>query len=1088
MENVAADFTINNNNLEAEFDLGEEQHFDCSFELFASGTVWGSIGGLLSNQTDLQNALDGKQNVLTAGDNIQIVDGVISATDTTYTAGTGISIVNGVISNTQTSAQWGNITGTLSNQTDLQNALNAKQDTISDLSSIRSNAQNGASAYNTIQTYGDIVTYNAADFATSAQGTLASTALQPGDNISELVNNSGYITGINSSDVTAALGYTPYDSNNPDGFISGIDSTDVTTALGYTPYDSSNPAGYITSAALPTNYVTTNTAQTISSSKAFSQPIIMADNNGLASGTILSNKKILQRTTDNTLTLNNIDNKLRLIGSETRPKYSTDGTNWTDLALSTDVATYSAGTGIDITSNTVSVTSPTVIDNATGTHSIAIGDSSQSTVEGSVAVGDGSKANSTYSTAVGYNAQATNTNSVAIGKQAKATAARTVAIGSGAEANANDAYVIKGINNTANTFQVGSYTMLDTSTGLIPDGRISSNIARITDIPTVGDGTITFTQGGVTKGTITTNQSGDTTIALDAGGSGGIQNTATGTDSLTILGNATSNDNATNIGINSTASNDYAIAFGNGTTASGENSVAIGNANEATGDNSIAIGTLGTDYVYANGNYSTAIGVCAAANGDGDVVIGYEVSASDSGTTNNILIGNNNYVTGATNSLALYGNVDNASATSVTSSIAIGGSVEGASAGTLQNAIQLGSGTNSTSDSLQVGSYQLLDTSTGLIPDARISSNIARTSDLSGYQTTSNLVTSISNTSTDTQYPSAKCVYDEIQAVKRNIGEIVQSTIPLTDAGLHLLDGSLLTYGSYQAFIDYIADLYDSGNYAAIFDTEVNWQSSVTTYGVCGKFVYDSVNQTVRLPKITGFTEGTIDPTVLGDLVQAGLPNISGSVNFNREFEITNATGAMGVTSYTSASYYYQWQTTNYGGKQLSFNASNSNAIYGNSSTVQPQAIKVLYYIVIANATKTTIQVDIDEIATDLNGKADVDLTNVNDAGTSLAAGWPMPSSTYDDLTLGSSGSSYTAPTNGWFSICKVSSATGQSLGFENSTKKIGVASYSSATNQYIKCFLPAHKGDVVYCYYATGGTTNWFRFIYAVGSESEVS
>jgi hypothetical protein len=37
-------------------------------------------------------------------------------------------------------------------------------------------------------------------------------------------------------------------------------------------------------------------------------------------------------------------------------------------------------------------------------------------------------------------------------------------------------------------------------------------------IPTVGNGTITLTQGGVTKGTFTTNQSGNTTIALDAGG------------------------------------------------------------------------------------------------------------------------------------------------------------------------------------------------------------------------------------------------------------------------------------------------------------------------------------------------------------------------------------------------------------------------------------------------------------------------------------------------------------------------------------------------------------------------------------------
>ena len=47
-------------------------------------------------------------------------------TDTTYTAGTGIDITNNVISNTQTSAEWGNITGTMTDQTDLKNALDLK--------------------------------------------------------------------------------------------------------------------------------------------------------------------------------------------------------------------------------------------------------------------------------------------------------------------------------------------------------------------------------------------------------------------------------------------------------------------------------------------------------------------------------------------------------------------------------------------------------------------------------------------------------------------------------------------------------------------------------------------------------------------------------------------------------------------------------------------------------------------------------------------------------------------------------------------------------------------------------------------------
>ena len=46
-----------------------------------------------------------------------------------------------------------------------------------------------------------------------------------------------------------------------------------------------------------------------------------------------------------------------------------------------------------------------------------------------------------------------------------------------------------------------------------------SDLSGTPTIPAVGDGTITITQGGVTKGTFTTNQSGNTTIDVDAGGS-----------------------------------------------------------------------------------------------------------------------------------------------------------------------------------------------------------------------------------------------------------------------------------------------------------------------------------------------------------------------------------------------------------------------------------------------------------------------------------------------------------------------------------------------------------------------------------------
>ena len=222
----------------------------------------------------------------------------------------------------------------------------------------------------------------------------------------------------------------------------------------------------------------------------------------------------------------------------------------------------------------------------------------------------------------------------------------------------------------------------------------------------------------------------------------------------------------------------------------------------------------------------------------------------------------------------------------------------------------------------------------------------------------------------------------------RNIGEIVSSTIPLTDAGLHLLDGALLQYGSYQAFIDYIADLYDSGNYTAIFDTEANWQAAVTTYGECGKFVYDSVNNTVRLPKISGFIEAGTTSTV-GNLVQAGLPNITGSLirGSSGTVGIYNAgTGAFSVSTSSSQGIYGTTSSGFY--TDVDLDASNSNSIYGNSNTVQPQAIKVLYYIVVSTTTKTSIDVDIDEIATDLNGKADVDLLNINASCKPIDGQW----------------------------------------------------------------------------------------------------
>lgn len=329
----------------------------------------------------------------------------------------------------------------------------------------------------------------------------------------------------------------------------------------------------------------------------------------------------------------------------------------------------------------------------------------------------------------------------------------------------------------------------------------------------------------------------------------------------------------------------------------------------------------------------------------------------------------------------------------------------------------------------------------------------------------------------------------------RNIGEIVSSSLPLTDAGLHLLDGSRLSGdGIYKGFVDYIADLYTENPSANYFCTEAQWQASVTQYGSCGKFVYDSTLNTVRLPKVSDILQGTTNISALGDLVEESLPNIKGGAQFGG---ILNVSYPYAVTSTNGAFYgdnlglVANVGVNNVAGYNSNFNfdASRSSSTYKDNAPVQPQTIKALLYIVVATSTKTDIQVDIDNIATDLNGKADVDLTNTTDQAKILMGSMAMPSDKYIDLTLGASDTQYTAPSNGWYSFAlKVTNTSYCHVGLYNTSK--GWIGYKNTIyngqNNILRVLLPVLKGDIIAITYTPNSTNFDLRFIYAVGSESE--
>lgn len=102
-------------------------------------------------------------------------------------------------------------------------------------------------------------------------------------------------------------------------------------------------------------------------------------------------------------------------------------------------------------------------------------------------------------------------------------------------------------------------------------------------------------------------------------------------------------------------------------------------------------------------------------------------------------------------------------------------------------------------------------------------------------------------------------------------------------------------------------------------------------------------------------------------------------------------------------------------------------------------------------------------------------------------SGWGMPSSKYIDLTLGASGTTYTAPANGWFFVNKKGNALHQYFWLQNNTKMIALrSSCSDGATDNCLVLIPVEKGDIVQAIYTTAGTLVRFRFYYAVGSESE--
>ena len=118
------------------------------------------------------------------------------------------------------------------------------------------------------------------------------------------------------------------------------------------------------------------------------------------------------------------------------------------------------------------------------------------------------------------------------------------------------------------------------------------------------------------------------------------------------------------------------------------------------------------------------------------------------------------------------------------------------------------------------------------------------------------------------------------------------------------------------------------------------------------------------------------------------------------------------------------------------------------------------------------------------NNKLDLNANNLDTAGKSLISGLGMPSGKYINLTLGESGSAYTAPANGYF-VCVLSVGSGA---FNMYVKDNLVGTQFNSADEVVKAFVPVQKGQIMNLQYRTPKTQEYktLRFIYAEGAKND--
>lgn len=271
-------------------------------------------------------------------------------------------------------------------------------------------------------------------------------------------------------------------------------------------------------------------------------------------------------------------------------------------------------------------------------------------------------------------------------------------------------------------------------------------------------------------------------------------------------------------------------------------------------------------------------------------------------------------------------------------------------------------------------------------------------------------------------------------------------------------------------------------------DQAANLEAIYNATGIGYYFILDTTNKRFKLPRnIYGFTGYRGHA---GNYVAPTLPNIKGFVKFDKS-EVHEATGAfLGSTDMKGRHNMYSANGASPGaaGGCVNLNAYDYNPIYQDGATVQPPAVQTYLYFYVGNTVQNETTVDVGELTDAVNGKADTDLANLTASGKNLGSSLGKPNNSRSVLlTIGASGTKYTAPGNGWYMAKMKCSATGGWVRIIVEGSIIEVVDTAPYANNWVSSLVPVCKGETVRLEYgnvSSAAGDREFRFYYDVGAE----